>query len=77
MMVTEKQIQAAVTKYRKLKADFEKLYLQTGKAEAKYKDAERKYKAVLKKSQEAARKSSDYVDTLKKKGIWNEVTRRM
>ena len=41
-MVTEKQIQAAVTKYRKLKADYDRLYLQVGKAEMRYKEAERK-----------------------------------
>ena len=36
-MATEKQIQAAVTKYRKLKAEKDRLYLQVGKAEMKYK----------------------------------------
>ena len=76
-MATEKQIQAAVTKYRKLKADFDRLYLQVGKAEMRYKEAERKYNALVKKSQEAARKSSDYRDSLVKKGIYKEVIRRV
>lgn len=76
-MATEKQIQAAVTKYRKLKADFDRLYLQVGKAEMRYKEAERKYKALLKKSQEAARKSSEYRDGLEKKGILKEVLKRV
>ena len=76
-MTTEKQIQAAVTKYRKLKAEKDRLYLQVGKAEMKYKEAERKYNALVKKSQEAARKSSEYHDSLVKKGIYKEVIRRM
>lgn len=76
-MATEKQIQAAVTKYRKLKGDFNRLYLQVGKAEMRFKEAERKYKALLKKSQEAVRKSTEYYDSLEKKGILKEVLKRV
>lgn len=75
-MTTEKQIQAAVTKYRKLKAEFDRLYQRYNVAQAKYIEAERKRDEAVKKSQAAARKTNEFRDALKKKGILNEVVRR-
>ena len=76
-MATEKQIQAAVTKYRKLKADNEKLYKRYQIAEAKYYEAKRKRDDALKNSQNAAKKASEYDDALKKRGILKDVEQRV
>lgn len=76
-MTTEKQIQAAVTKYRKLNAEYDRLYQKYNVAQAKYMEAQRKRDEAVKKSQAAARKRIEYRESLKKKGILNEVMRRV
>lgn len=77
LMTTEKQIQVAVTKYKKLKADNERLYRRYQILEARYYEAKRKRDDALKKSQNAAKKTSEYDDALKKRGILKDVERRV
>lgn len=76
-MVTEKQIQTAVTKYNALRREKEKLETECRTRSAKYYEAQRKLEETSKKMQTWAKKSIAYDVSPKKRGILKIVEKRV
>lgn len=76
-MTTEKQIQAAVTKYRALMKEKEKLEQKYRVQSVKFNTAKRALDETSKKMTAWAKKSIEFDNTLKKKGILKEVEKRV